>query len=95
MVFILSYRARKQRPEQVEQTYKQCTIQTDRVTPVSATYFGASDGNKKESRWQNQGKKKVLVTKMIRPNSPGKSEKHENQKRAARTAQAGRASLIH
>jgi hypothetical protein len=27
-------------------------------------YFGPSDGDKKESRWQNQGKRKPLLTKM-------------------------------
>jgi hypothetical protein len=31
---------------------------------IVSPYFGPSDGDKKESRWQNQGKRKPLLTKM-------------------------------
>jgi hypothetical protein len=47
---------------------------------------------KKESRWQNQGKKKVLVTKVIRPNSPGKSEKARQSEKGSEEG-AGPASI--
>jgi hypothetical protein len=31
---------------------------------IVSPYFGPSDGDKKETRWQNQGKRKPLLTKM-------------------------------
>jgi hypothetical protein len=57
-------------------------------------YLGPSDGDKKESRWQNHGKRKSLLTKMTTVQKVQESQKNQdNQKKAARKAQPRRASL--
>jgi hypothetical protein len=55
--------------------------------------FWCADGNKKKADGKTKAKKKAPVTKVTRPKSPGKSEKQDNQKKAARKAQPRRASL--
>jgi hypothetical protein len=57
-------------------------------------YLGPSDGDKKESRWQNHGKRKPLLTKMTTVQKVQESQKNQdNQKKAARKAQPRRALL--
>jgi hypothetical protein len=54
-------------------------------------YLGPSDGDKKESRWQNHGKRKPLLTTVQKVQESQKNQ--DNQKKAARKAQPRRALL--
>ena len=46
-------------------------------------YFGPSDGDKKETRWQNQGKRKPLLTKMTTFQKSRKVRKTEQSEKGS------------